>query len=242
MNIYGIALIGLMLAGSPGAPAPAEASKIWVLDTFEELKAEVAEASKAKALSEEQAVDFSTRAMDFAVDSKDAAGRIDALKLSLGLRFRGENAELARLRGELWDLVIDKDADEGALLAPAVGQYLTDTERAAKLGKRSKAPEVKAACAYVPLNALINRDDRSEKESKALLVSLKAFQKEFGQVIDPRRKKPWAEACETVIFQVEHLSIGALAPEIEANDTAGVKFKLSDYRGKVVLLDFWGNW
>ena len=25
-------------------------------------------------------------------------------------------------------------------------------------------------------------------------------------------------------------------------DLAGVEFKLSDYRGKVVFLDFWGHW
>jgi hypothetical protein len=32
------------------------------------------------------------------------------------------------------------------------------------------------------------------------------------------------------------------APEIEGEDIDGKKFKLSDYKGKVVLLDFWGNW
>ena len=32
------------------------------------------------------------------------------------------------------------------------------------------------------------------------------------------------------------------APEIEGNDLDGVAFKLSDYRGKVVVLDFWGDW
>jgi len=35
---------------------------------------------------------------------------------------------------------------------------------------------------------------------------------------------------------------GALAPEIEGQDLDGVPFKLSDYRGKVVMLDFWGDW
>jgi len=29
------------------------------------------------------------------------------------------------------------------------------------------------------------------------------------------------------------------APEIDGTDAHGLAFKLSDYRGKVVLLDFW---
>jgi hypothetical protein len=36
-----------------------------------------------------------------------------------------------------------------------------------------------------------------------------------------------------------HLAVGKVAPEIEGLDQDGNKFKLSDYRGKVVLLDFW---
>ena len=37
-------------------------------------------------------------------------------------------------------------------------------------------------------------------------------------------------------------AVGRMAPEIEGQDLDGVRFKLSDYRGKVVVLDFWGNW
>ena len=33
-----------------------------------------------------------------------------------------------------------------------------------------------------------------------------------------------------------------MAGEIEGTDQDGVAFKLSDYRGKVVVLDFWGDW
>jgi cytochrome oxidase Cu insertion factor (SCO1/SenC/PrrC family) len=32
------------------------------------------------------------------------------------------------------------------------------------------------------------------------------------------------------------------APDIAGPDTDGKDFKLSDYRGKVVMLDFWGHW
>ena len=38
------------------------------------------------------------------------------------------------------------------------------------------------------------------------------------------------------------LAIGKVAPEISGVDVDGRKFKLSDYRGKVVVLDFWGDW
>ena len=38
------------------------------------------------------------------------------------------------------------------------------------------------------------------------------------------------------------LAIGKVAPEISGVDVEGRKFKLSDYRGKVVVLDFWGDW
>ena len=36
--------------------------------------------------------------------------------------------------------------------------------------------------------------------------------------------------------------VGQLAPEIEGVDLEGNEFKLSDYRGKVVMLDFYGDW
>jgi hypothetical protein len=32
------------------------------------------------------------------------------------------------------------------------------------------------------------------------------------------------------------------APEIQGDDVDGQPMKLSDFRGKVVMLDFWGNW
>jgi hypothetical protein len=44
------------------------------------------------------------------------------------------------------------------------------------------------------------------------------------------------------LFELRHLWFGTKAPEIEGEDIDGKKFKLSDHRGKVVLLAFWGNW
>jgi hypothetical protein len=44
------------------------------------------------------------------------------------------------------------------------------------------------------------------------------------------------------IFEKQRLQVGMEAPDIVAEDVDGVAFKLSDYRGKVVMLDYWGFW
>ncbi len=243
MQTFVCAVLALALPGGFAPPAMSVMhSSLQVIETLDELKAEISASYKEAPLDEAKAVDFSRRALAICKAAKEAGARADSLKVSFTLRFRGSSKDLDEVRGQLWDVVIENDADNVDVVAPLISTYMKDRDRAAALGKRSKAPEIKAACAYIPLTLAAARDDRSEKETQELVAGLKAFQKEFGTVVDPRRKKTWGEASETLLFQVEHLSIGAMAPEIEANDTSGVKFKLSDYRGKVVLLDFWGNW
>ena len=39
-----------------------------------------------------------------------------------------------------------------------------------------------------------------------------------------------------------NLQVGKIAPDIVGVDLDDVEFKLSDYRGKVVVIDFWGDW
>ncbi len=50
------------------------------------------------------------------------------------------------------------------------------------------------------------------------------------------------DQAKSELYELRNLSIGKQAPEVEGEDADSKKFKLSDYRGKVVLLDFWGNW
>ena len=51
-----------------------------------------------------------------------------------------------------------------------------------------------------------------------------------------------AEKAQPELFGIRHLTVGKVAPDIEGEDQDGVRFKLSDYRGKVVLLDFWSEY
>jgi hypothetical protein len=50
------------------------------------------------------------------------------------------------------------------------------------------------------------------------------------------------QIAEDALFRIRHLSVGKAAPDIKGEDTAGKPFKLSEYRGKVVMLVFWGHW
>ena len=47
------------------------------------------------------------------------------------------------------------------------------------------------------------------------------------------------EKAKAELFLIRNLAVGKEAPDIEGDDQDGKHFKLSDYRGKVVLLDIW---
>ena len=86
------------------------------------------------------------------------------------------------------------------------------------------------------IERLLQEDgDKAIKEAEAVLTD--AVEK-YGDVTlsggDQAAKRASAE-----LFEIRNLSVGKEAPDIEGLDQDGKAFKLSDYRGKVVLLDFW---
>jgi thiol-disulfide isomerase/thioredoxin len=74
-------------------------------------------------------------------------------------------------------------------------------------------------------------------EAEAVLVSVVADAKSIKDF--PAEKLREAEGN---LFELRHLSIGKSAPDIESTDLDGKKVKLSDHKGKVVVLDIWTTW
>jgi hypothetical protein len=72
------------------------------------------------------------------------------------------------------------------------------------------------------------------------LRMLEDIKRKYTDVVE--RGTTLAYRAEREIFELVNLAVGKPAPEIEGEDLDGVSFKLSDYRGKVVMLDFWGDW
>lgn len=58
----------------------------------------------------------------------------------------------------------------------------------------------------------------------------------------PSADATYGNKAEEMLFAIEHLRVGCVAPDIEGKDADGAVFRLSDYRGKVVCLTFSANW
>lgn len=84
---------------------------------------------------------------------------------------------------------------------------------------------------------LNNQGDKNEAEVVRLLESCT---KDYGNVA--LGNQTLGELAKPLLFRIRFLSVGKRAPEITAADSEDKKFRLSDYRGKVVLLDFFADW
>lgn len=75
--------------------------------------------------------------------------------------------------------------------------------------------------------------DRDDDEMDNIQALMEEFIKNHPGVV---------EKLERELFALKNLRIDCEVPEISGLDLDGSPFKLSDYRGKVVLIDFWGDW
>ena len=111
------------------------------------------------------------------------------------------------------------DADEAIAEALANNQHKT----------------VKAAALFVRSMIVIN-NAKADADAKSTAIA------DLRKALDTAPDADFMGRGEGILFEEDHLQVGKNAPDIEGRDLDGVEFALSDYKGKVVLLDFWGNW
>lgn len=131
--------------------------------------------------------------------------------------------------------------------SPSIGGLLRFCEGAERLGGQDAVRAL--------LDAVIAANEDADAEAQALFQRGRiALQRATTDEQRAAAKADLARGRETaqdedlkaridgVLFELDHLQVGCTAPEIAGKDTDGTAFALSDYRGKVILLDFWGFW
>jgi len=150
--------------------------------------------------------------------------------------------------------------------SPTVGRFLTKAEAAAKgemLAKTCFAfgSHLKSAAATVNTLKDASAEDKERyagyygKETVDVLAVADAARfeeraaKYFERIVADEEmsaveyyRDTMGNAAKNNLFELRNLSIGKVAPDIVGEDIDGTAMKLSDYRGKVVVLDFWGDW
>ena len=165
----------------------------------------------------------------------DAAGTGD---LCMGL-----TREVDQESADFLHAVIEHSQDESVrgkatyALAGVVGSQLRMNERLAAADEETLA-QYRGYYGEQAVDTVLKvKADELRPRQKALLKEVVG---NYGSIAG--RRVTLGESATADLFELENLQIGNSAPDITGPDLDGVEFKLSDYRGKVVFLDFWGNW
>jgi hypothetical protein len=263
-----LALAWLLAGAGPAVPVSVQEPDAETVKAFEaiqkEYDAEFSEVRKAvKGLSQEDAgrifddffanvlPDFTARYAELGRAHKgspvayDAWSRIVTLSTMSSTRSERGTALLKEALGALTSDHIQSESLAGLAsnlryASETLGEELT-VATLEDIAARSPHRAVKASALYT-LGGVLGDDkpdgDPRLARAKALFEDLR---KNYGDV-ESYGGRTFGEAAAAYLFALENLVAGKPCPDFAAVDVEGAAFKLSDYKGKVVLVDFWGFW
>lgn len=264
MNLFALVLVALLAAA--GAPVLAAATDTAEPSAAEALQAE-AEAAVADGLSAEELAALGERAVALATGAADAVEAFRGAGIALRLSQYRLGDDSARLRARAVDQLVARRLDATELSEEAWSALA----RALDPLRRPEAGEVRAdrdaidhyfrlleriqeAAASDRLRAIATRlrlENRLVVDrllgglspgERAVVAGEVREGWELWRDLRVSDESTYSEAVQWGLRELELLHLGAPAPEIEGVDLHGRPLKLSEYRGKVVLLDFWASW
>lgn len=165
--------------------------------------------------------------------------------LCLELRHALGNAEATKALRKVLAHNPSKEAQAQAALALAISDRV-NAALARKLRKADAKAFAKWESGYgKEVVCAIKKADTAalENEAEELLEQVRKT-KAYPEVTIPfgEGEIKLGDLAGRELFEMRHLQPGKPAPVIVGEDINGKPMKLSDFRGKVVLLDFWGFW
>jgi hypothetical protein len=176
---------------------------------------------------------FAARMVAFAAAHPDDPEAVDAAAWAVTYTFNGasHDAALKMLSGPY----VRSGKILTAIQRLAYSQSPAAVETLKKIVEENPSAEIKGYAAYAMGENLAGHGKSAEAEKVFEDVVAK-----HGQV--KGRRGTLADDAKSQLHEIRDLAVGKVAPDIEGEDVDGHKFKLSEYRGKVVVLDFWGDW
>ena len=153
----------------------------------------------------------------------------------------------ADVRKEVLGLVLEHHMTSPKL-AGAVRLLSNDPDKLETIAAKNPHKPVQAAAVFAIAEFYKNKGEpygrKAPDDADELIKKAEAgFERVLKDFADEKQgNRTYGEAAKAVLFEMRNLRVGKTVPDIEGEDVDGVKFKLSDYRGKVVMLDFWGHW
>ena len=108
-------------------------------------------------------------------------------------------------------------------------------EMLAKFESRSPLVSIRAWAAFARLDSVLYEADIDSPEYIAV-------RSELLQIVEASHDESLEDRFGRVTRERELFALGMVAPEIVGADLDGVPLRLSDYRGRILLVNFWGDW
>ena len=141
---------------------------------------------------------------------------------------------------EGWLKLMIKHAPEGKMRATAIMGFTTYVKNLPEYKRAFKNNPIVLAKLPETQQQYLLSERTPEQDAEMVAYLNEVIEKYAG--IKYQRGVTFDDSAASDLREFENLAIGKPAPELVGKDLDGIEFKLSDYQGKIIMLDFWGHW
>ena len=213
-------------------------------DPVQEIRDSFKAAKRGKSLTVEQSLTWVDQLFALAETGAGTDQGFEALSAVMEIARSAKSPELTDAAEFVPGMMIEGWSNDFDKMGTLLSRGSVDATLIGELRARTTNDRVKAASYVTELGWAMEEASRGPMSDQSIALGTAAVKMLDGPLgeLEDGRGKTFRSSIEGNAYQLQNLRIGMVAPDIVAKDFDGVEFKLSDYRGKVVVLDFWGNW